>query len=221
VPATQCLHQERDEADAFALTSLIFFLYFGYPTFSKFMDGETLITEEKVMFNPAKPPAITLVAWTTELMKGWKDVPMNASDLEGFCNTSASYSEIVQCVNNKTFDLSDMVEMAKFRHDGNVTHSKYWTEDLSRVIVVKVFTLNNSYEVGSSFVKFLKIEFKKGQKYSIYIHDPQFYMITINPQKIPHIFLSLEDQADFVVYLDPIYQHMMPGVLRISKNVQQ
>ena len=36
------------------------FLYFGYPSYTRFMDGDTLITEEKVMFNPAKPPAITL-----------------------------------------------------------------------------------------------------------------------------------------------------------------
>ena len=56
------------------ILAVLFFLYFGYPSYTRFMDGDTLITEEKVRFNPIKPPAITVVAWITELMKGWKDV---------------------------------------------------------------------------------------------------------------------------------------------------
>ena len=191
------------------ILAVLFVLYFGFPSYTKFMDGDTMITEERVKFNPVNPPAITVVAWTTELMEGWKDGPEDALQLKDFCNTSASYSDIVQCVNHKTFNISDIVEMATFGIDGNVTNSKYWTEDLSRVISGKAFTLNNSYEVGSSFGRSLKIEFKKGLKYSIYIHDPQFYVMTINPQTMPHIFLSLEDQADHVVYLDTIYHEMM------------
>ena len=93
-------------------------------------------------------------------MKGWKDVSTNARDLKEFCNTSASYSEVVQCVNKETFNLSNMLEVANFGHDGNVTNSRYWTEDLSRVGAGKVFTLNNSYEVGSSDGKSLTIHLK-------------------------------------------------------------
>ena len=60
--------------------AILFFLYFGYPSYTRFMDGDTLITEEKVRFNPVKPPAITVVAWITEFMKGWKDGSTNASN---------------------------------------------------------------------------------------------------------------------------------------------
>ena len=37
-----------------------------------------------------------------------------------------------------------------------------------------------------------------------------FFLITVNPQTIPHILLSLDEQTTYLVYLDPIYQHMMP-----------
>ena len=82
---------------------------------------DTLIIEDRVMFNPVNPPAITVVAWTTELMKGSKDVPKDGSELKDFCKTSASYLDFVQCVNNKTFYISNMLETAKVGIDGQRT----------------------------------------------------------------------------------------------------
>ena len=51
----------------------IFILFFGYPSYIKYRNKETLISEKMVPYNWDTPPAITVVAWGKQIEKGWRD----------------------------------------------------------------------------------------------------------------------------------------------------
>jgi hypothetical protein len=67
---------------------------------------------------------------------------------------------------------------------------------------IKINPLNTN---GYGFQIFLK----PGQNYSIYIHDPKFYVATLNPKTIPHIFLNIYDKQSQLIYLMTTYHTMM------------
>ena len=54
-----------------------------------------------------------------------------------------------------------------------------------------------------------KIYLKPGQNYSLFIHDPNFYVSSLNPETIPGIFLNIDDKKSQIIYLKTTYHHLM------------
>ena len=54
-----------------------------------------------------------------------------------------------------------------------------------------------------------QIYLKPGQNYSLFIHDPNFYVLTLNPETIPRILLTMEDRNSQMIYLKTTYHQMM------------
>ena len=101
---------------AIVVTSLvvIFLGIFGQPSLVKYMQKDTIFTEAKIKYDPLKPPAITIFAWRDVLFYGWKNAPYKP---KAFCNVSDAYEEFFQCINDKTFKHSDIVQSAALERE--------------------------------------------------------------------------------------------------------
>ena len=51
----------------------IFLGYFGYPSYLKYQNHDTIFAESRVKFDSLKPVGITIYAWKNTLFNGWKD----------------------------------------------------------------------------------------------------------------------------------------------------
>ena len=58
-------------------------------------------------------------------------------------------------------------------------------EDMSAFHAGKSYSIENRYEEHDD--SGLNIHFQNSQNYTIFIHDPDFYIFTLNPETIPHI----------------------------------
>ena len=88
-----------------ATLAVIFLTFFGPPSYVKYQRKNTVSTESKVRYDPKKPPAITIFAWSGVIFNGWKNASYVTYSLnsENFCNSSETFDNFVQCINDKTF----------------------------------------------------------------------------------------------------------------------
>ena len=189
-----------------ASLAAVFLTFFGHPSYVKFLNQDTVFTETQVKFDPRKPVGITIFAWKKYVFHGWKD---NYTFKE-HCNETTDFDRVVQCINNGTFkhdDIIDKYTKHKINNKTDVTKNTPYTEDIPNMTVGKSYSINISFaeEDDYGFI----IGLKPGYNYSVFIHDPQFYILTLNPGTIPHILLYVDDKKSRSIYFTTTYQKMM------------
>ena len=195
----------------FFISSLlvVFIKFFGHPSYVKYRRNETLISASKVTYNWKIPPAITISTWRKYFEKGWeKDVYYH--NLKENCAPFENYNKLVNCINEQTFDFSKILKGAINGDDSrsNITNTSFWREDFNNFNLGKQVTLNNSYEVGTDSRK-LEIYFEKGRNYTVLVHDPNFFLYTVNPDTIPQVRISIDDSKSHYVYIKAIYHVLL------------
>ena len=180
----------------------IFILFFGYPSYIKYRNKETLISEKMVPYNWETPPAITVVAWRTNIEKGWRVDSYNQSLRKSCSNEFENFSKLIECIDRKTFNLSEIVEQVTYGEDSSINLS--WSEDLDNFDLGKAFSINNSFQIGRDSNNF-KITFKKGLNYTIYIHDANYYMYAHNPNTVPKIHIEVDSPHTTFAYITAVY----------------
>ena len=86
-----------------ASLAVVFFVFFGHPSYLKYQRKDTVFTESKVKYGPVNPPAITIYAWRKALFNGWKNTSYTgytSFDWKNNCNVSDTFDNFVQCVND-------------------------------------------------------------------------------------------------------------------------
>ena len=68
----------------------------------------------------------------------------------------------------------------------------------------KAFTINNSFQIRSDSNKF-EITFKKGLNYTIYIHDPNYYMFVVSPDTVPKTLVKVDSYQKTMAYITAVY----------------
>ena len=134
----------------------------------------------------------------------------NKKNLKQSCDTSLDFNTVQNCINEKTFKFSEVLENARSgdETERNITNTTLWSEDLSNFDLGKAYTLNNSFEIGIDSRQ-LRIDLKKGQNYTIFIHDPKYFMFTENPNTIPQIRVIIDDSKSKFFYINAIYHQFL------------
>ena len=100
-------------------------------------------------------------AWKEIYDNGWKD-DFYHEKLNQSCNVSQNLFKIVDCINRKTFNLSEILEKIingdELKTD--ITNISSWSGELSNFNLGKAFSLNNSFRIGIDTTS-LRIELKK------------------------------------------------------------
>ena len=97
----------------------IFVIFFGHPSYVKYQDKKTLISEEKVLFDSNNLPAVTIMAKIPNIPDGWKRDKLTETGVtipwdeyvEQFCDVSNTLTDLVKCIKENTFVLDVMASM--------------------------------------------------------------------------------------------------------------
>ena len=186
----------------------LFIRYFGWPAIEKYRQKVTFFSEEKWLFDKSKPPAISVYINNVGI-GGWKkgaNDPYEFATLKDFCNETANFTDITDCVDNKSYkrgELFQKIQNGKFgiKMDNirsvlpkkiftwkvlNVSNNNpfYFSSDnfipnIYETSSGKIYTLNNSFILDDE--NCLTIWFlNESLQYFVYIHDPNFFISSIN-----------------------------------------
>ena len=176
---------------------------FGYPALIQYLLKETVLTQSKVPYDPEKPPAITIFPWNKISDIGRKTYNHStlAMGLTGLCNTSDDFQTVIDCIKEKTFEHREVVVKAdNYVNDEHINlPSSFWATEFTNVDLGRYFTLLGKSQIGNYFN--VSIQLNVMLNYTIYIHDPDFFVFSINPDTVPSVRLTMEDSLAQYVYI--------------------
>ena len=205
--------------------SVFFIKYFRYPSYMKFKQKDTVFSENQVEYDPEKPLMITIFAWRGWWGNGWKE-NQGGIWLREFCNTTTDFASIMTCIHEKTYlHTDDLIARYTKGQDAtdltDITNDTIWVEGITNIAAGKFYSIKTIYAGEDD--NGLHIHLKTGQKFSVYIHDPNFYVLSINPDTVPNINFGIEDSRSQIIYIKAVYHQKMnkpnsPCVLSKSYN---
>ena len=177
-----------------SLASICFF-GFGLPCIKRFFANEITLNEFVKKKTSLKPPAVTICP------QMWKpDSPpvMPLGHFKTNCRDANNTKDFSDCVRNKTFGISEVIVSATQGYQSNVVSNlsvsdpQLWTSDMTMAMVGRCYTLN--YE------QLLKVDEETESivinlvpaNYYVYLHNPDFFLFTINPLTMPTTAVNLE-----------------------------
>jgi hypothetical protein len=148
---------------------------------------------------------------------GWRvqnDYKIKYNEIfQTLCNSSTNAVEAEECLRNKTFNLSDMVEKVS---DGNKSelNETFWREDISFFWDGRCQTLQRSasIEIGTKLGQRLEIKFNTSLEYFAVVHDPNFFVLGTNPLTMPRIWIDLPHSYGEKGYYLRVISHVKMNV---------
>ena len=178
---------------------VLFVLLFGYPSIQTYLKGS--IIEESGLFHDdvLEYPAITFCVDQVDAWKennGEQNVSANyRSTLLRKCNSMAA-KMVPSCIEKRTYSRNEIIlkSSTKVQKLPNVAStmntSTFWSEDFSMSDFGTCFTFQLPV-LKENITVFeapqLWFALNSSLSYSLFIHDPNFFMLAVNPQTIPQI----------------------------------
>ena len=199
--------------ECFILTLLVtFFLMFGYPSWRKYSAGGIVTARKMTEMGKIEAPAITVCPQDKLTKQGWKGAkPMRPPHfLERLCNASDNMSLLSECIENKSYKLheifqnvSEKIEDFKIDLFSNQTD---WKANIGFFPYGKCYTYNSSLLVGTHRKNAVKGDFITRRNF-VFLHDPQFFFATTNPNTVPRIFLDINEEDGITAIYIKVTKH--------------
>lgn len=150
-----------------------FLHFFGFPAISRFEKKEVLVVEATKETEGIPLPAITIAV--VNQIKDDSCFDKNAS--------------IERCVERDTLDRSEMLRRvvigSVLKKEMNLTHENV-REDFTLNYGGRYYTLDLPIKIGPDDSKDqLFLELNRNLTYKIFIHDPRYFLFSINPVALP------------------------------------
>ena len=131
------------------------------------------------------------------------------SEILSQCEDSNSAEEVFACVDAKTFNFNETIPTAlseiTLLNYSDISNPAFWISEITLSNLGRCHTLNNSVSLGSAKWSFY---FDPSTAYTVYIHDPHYFMMTANPATIPMINLDMDlTQGLLFMYME-VVQHV-------------
>ena len=188
--------------ECFILMLIVTFLFlFGYPSWRKYSAGGIITARKMVKVDKFEAPAVTICPQDKRTKQGWKRAKGNPPHnfLEILCNTSdnISYSSLTECIEKKSYKHDEVFHyvfyaIERLKIDLLSNHTD-WKANIGFFPFGKCFTFNSSVLIGSNKKNAFKGSLRT-RRNQVFLHDPQFFIPTNNPNTVPRILLDVNDQ---------------------------
>ena len=127
--------------------------------------------------------------------------------LEEICR---GYDDLAECIENESFNYPlDFVNVSRGVKDGfnPIQNQNLWVSDFTVGFLGLCQTLNTSEKMDVDFLNgSLFFALKKTLDYEIYIHDPNYFMINVNPLAMPYFrFLANGSDGNYYYKMRRVY----------------
>ena len=191
---------------------MLFFIllkYFGLPSWERYLEEKTVVTSAEKDLGGIPAPMVTVCPLNSNTVMGYKN---NSLTLHKFLTSEVVYEickglegvDIVHCVENKTLNLSDGIRYALKGFtglEGDFTDSKFWSPDFSYSANGICYQLEANTTLGTKKLPDSLVVYLKSRKSLIFIHDPNYFLQSTNPDFPLNMMLSGETMRMFSLKL--------------------
>ena len=159
----------------------VFLRFFGLPAVERYQRMEVMVVSSRRDTGGIQAPAITIAALT-----GWKD---GFHDLESKGSSNFN-SYIEQKTYNQSETLNDVI--LGWKNESLLNQEGVVTEDFTVPPAGRYYTINILKKIGPNYMVDQLFVVLFNINYRIWIHDPNFFIITENPTFVPALLKVLE-----------------------------
>ena len=178
----------------YGILLVLFMVFFGIPSIQKYQDKETIFLSSEKLTNGIEAPAITIIAVNNNTGYGWKTKNnQTSSAVARFTHTflldhckEINQTDLETCISEDSFGLTDFLTAATFgmrelaSSEGKLNRSS-WKEDMDITANGRHFTWNPQKLISPELEHFMFMTLFKNLNFFIFVHDPDFYVISTNP----------------------------------------
>ena len=169
-----------------------FAILFAYPSIKAYMKGSVVVESEYQKENHLQFPAITFCA---DAVDAWKYKSVIGKSFENNCESLAA-ENVLECIENNTFSLheivtgatSNLLNNASWRVD--LMNPLFWSGDFTQPEFGRCYTFQHPTvrnEITVSEAPQFFFTLNSSLSHNIFIHDPQLFMLMVNPSIVPGI----------------------------------
>ena len=164
--------------------------FFGLQSLAQYRDEKTVVISSEIDLGEIPAPSVTVCATNKNTQMGFKDDLLTTydyptSEIIGDLCEGLVANDIVDCIENNTFNLSTAVHRASkgFSKKIDLTGPKFWNPEFSYSSAGLCHQMNANISLGQSQATgVLWIELNSTFRHTAFIHDPKFYFFSSNPQ---------------------------------------
>ena len=173
--------------------AFLFSYLFGFQSIKRFTEKNTFTEKSTISSDFIRPPAMTICN-----LEAWKKI--QSEEKRTFAFACGNRSDVYQCVEEKTFSRQQTLEkprIGKGKSVRSLVDDKFWVEDISYVKKGKCHRLKYDQKIGTNYSNDV-IAFKKHRVAiaEVFIHDPEYFVMTFNLAAIPHIKYDLGNDVN-------------------------
>ena len=188
---------------------LLFLYYFGIPSVQRYLNEQVLTVSTVQYPGEIQPPTVTVVAFSGE-DGGWNEA-VTSVGWEALNKVCGKAVDIAGCVETNTRSLAETVHAELgYNLRKPLTAPSLWREDFTEAWYGRSFTLIYPHATGTSWrtdTINLHVNTSDGLTRRIFIHDPDYFLLSVNPLALPINLESLLPRAGRVYYSIALTEH--------------
>ena len=177
---------------------IICFFEFGRPCIQKLFDNDVTVNEFVTKNTSLKPPTITICP------QKWKNDTSPSFPVGNYmknCKDASGANDFRNCVSNKTLDIDEVIVSATQGWNGTedvimleLSDPNLWSSDMTVTTGGRCYTLkyDQQFKVDPQ-TDSIVIDLVVGDYY-IFLHNPDFFLTTMNPLALPLNFFTFNRQ---------------------------
>ena len=183
---------------------IVFFLYFfGVPSVSRYLEKQVLTVSSKRFPGVVLPPSITIVTFNSTF-GGWKQEIPTSTGFNGLKKVCGSAKNVTACIVENTLSLDEtiFVELG-FEQNVSLMNQTLWREDFTAAWYGRSYTLSYPEPMGTDWrtdAINIHINESDGLTRRIFFHDPDYFLLSVNPLSLPINLQTLKSSLTGRVY---------------------
>ena len=145
------------------------------------------------------PPAITVFA--RQPNTGWRNKTSGGKDI--FDKQCRDYpGQLTECIQEKTFDFDEIIKGASLYYNGreNISlmepRNKSWSTHFTSMMFGRGYTLHFDWNSSAEY-HHVYLYLNTSFKYTIFVHDPKYFLVTQNNLALPILFVTFDPKQSF------------------------
>ena len=181
----------------------LFLAFFGLPSLIQYQRKEIIVLKSESKTDGIEPPAVTLQAKRNSL--GWKTVEKDQfwQSFDLFDHCMEINMTVEDCMKQDSFELEDFLVDAMYIGIGInqnysapiLFNSSFWKEDMSLSKFGRHFTLKSLKNITQNEGDCLTFVLSRNFSFSVFIHDEDFFLFTLNPLGPPSKFWQFQGES--------------------------